>query len=133
MLARPFRLRDADRPLYHAAAVFASNYLIVASAMAEERFRDAGVPDPAAAMLPLQRATLDNVERLGPDHALTGPAVRGDATTIERNLAALRRVAPHTVPAYVELCRVALELGSRSGRLPADRRAAVEEALARWR
>ncbi len=130
--ARPFRLDDGMRPLYHAAAVFASNYLIVTSAIAEDLFRRAGVPDPVEAMLPLQRASLDNVERLGPGEALTGPAVRGDATTIDRNLAALRTARPDVVPAYVELCRAALELASSSGRLPAAGRAAVEEALDRW-
>ena len=130
LLARPFRLEDAMRPLYHAAAVFASNYLIVASAIAEDLFRRAGVPDPLDAMLPLQRASLDNVERLGAAEALTGPAVRGDATTIERNLLALRASKPDVVAAYVELCRNALELAS--GRLPEARRTAVEQVLARW-
>ena len=130
--ARPFRLDDGMRPLYHAAAVFASNYLVVTSAIAEDLFRLAGVPDPVEAMLPLQRASLDNVERLGPGEALTGPAVRGDATTIDRNLAALRTARPDVVPAYVELCRAALELASSSGRLSAAGRAAVEEALDRW-
>lgn len=130
LMARPFRLDDAMRPLYHAAAVFASNYLIVASAIAEDLFGRAGVPEPRSAMLPLQRASLDNVERLGPAEALTGPAVRGDASTIERNLTALRGSRPDVIAAYVELCRAALELAS--DRLPAGRRAAVEEALARW-
>jgi predicted short-subunit dehydrogenase-like oxidoreductase (DUF2520 family) len=130
VMARPFRLDDAMRPLYHAAAVFASNYLIVASAIAEDLFRRAGVPDPLGAMLPLQRASLDNVERLGAAEALTGPAVRGDVTTIERNLAALRATRPEVVPAYVELCRAAIELAA--GRLPHQRRAAVEEVLTRW-
>jgi len=130
--ARPFRLEDAMRPLYHAGAVFASNYLIVAAGIAEELFREAGVPDPIAAMVPLQRASLDNVERLGPGRALTGPAVRGDAATIDRNLSAIRDAVPQAVDAYVELCRAALELGARSGRLPQDRREAVEEVLARW-
>ena len=132
LMALPFRLEDARRPLYHAAAVFASNYLVVAAGIAEELFRVAGVPDPVRAMLPLQRATLDNVERLGPAKALTGPVVRGDATTIDRNLTALREAAPHAVPAYVELCRVAIELGTRSGRLADERRAAIEDVLARW-
>ncbi len=128
----PFRLEDRVRPLYHAAAVFASNYLIVASGIAEELFRAAGVPDPLHAMLPLQRASLGNVERLGPTRALTGPAVRGDATTIERNLTALRESASHAVPAYLALCRLALDTGSASDRLSAEGRAAVEEVLARW-
>jgi predicted short-subunit dehydrogenase-like oxidoreductase (DUF2520 family) len=132
LMARPFRLVDAMRPLYHAAAVFASNYLIVTSGIAEDLFRRAGVPDPPSAMRPLQRASLDNVERLGAAEALTGPAVRGDATTIDRNLGALRSARPDAVAAYVVLCRAALELASGSGLLPQDRRAAVEEVLARW-
>jgi predicted short-subunit dehydrogenase-like oxidoreductase (DUF2520 family) len=131
--ARPFRLNDADRPLYHAAAVFASNYLIVTADIAESLFRDVGVPDPRAAMLPLQRASLDNVERLGPEAALTGPAVRGDASTIERNLVALRDASPDAVAAYVVLCDAALDVGVRGGRLTGERRAAVEDVLRRWR
>ena len=130
--ARPFRLEDDARPLYHAAAVFASNYLIVTAAIAEGLFDAAGVPAPIEAMLPLQRASLDNVERLGAAEALTGPAVRGDARTIERHLVALASKAPSVVDAYVALCREALELGSRAGRSSDDGRRAVEEVLARW-
>jgi predicted short-subunit dehydrogenase-like oxidoreductase (DUF2520 family) len=129
---RPFRLPDERRPLYHAAAVFASNYVITSAGVAEELFREAGVPDPAAALLPLARASVENVARLGATDALTGPAVRGDAGTVARNLEALRSAAPHAVAAYVELCRLALGLGERSGRLTPEGRAAVEEVLADW-
>jgi predicted short-subunit dehydrogenase-like oxidoreductase (DUF2520 family) len=128
----PFRLDDELRPLYHAAAVFASNYLVTTSAIAETLFAAAGVPDPAAVMAPLQRASLDHVERLGPAQALTGPAVRGDAGTIGRNLEALARHAPDTVPAYVAMARASLDLAERSGRLAPDARAAVEDVLDAW-
>jgi predicted short-subunit dehydrogenase-like oxidoreductase (DUF2520 family) len=130
--AVPFRLADAMRPRYHAAAVLASNDLVALSALAERLFREAGVPDPIGAMLPLQRATLDNVERLGAAAALTGPAVRGDAATIERNLAAIAAAAPDAVPAYVALARIALDLATTSGRLGREDRAQVEAVLARW-
>ena len=128
----PFRLRDEVRPLYHAAAVFASNYLVAISGIAERLLREAGVPDPQAALRPLQAATLDNVGRLGAAEALTGPAVRGDFGTIARNLEALAATAPDTVPAYVALCRVALDLAEKAGRLMPAARAEVEEVLARW-
>ena len=128
----PFRLDDELRPLYHAAAVFASNYLVTTSAIAEALFATAGVPDPAAAMAPLQRASLDHVERLGPAAALTGPAVRGDAGTIRRNLEALARHAPDTVAAYVAMARASLDLAERSGRLAPDARARVEDVLDAW-
>jgi predicted short-subunit dehydrogenase-like oxidoreductase (DUF2520 family) len=130
--ALPFRLPDDRRPLYHAAAVFASNYLVATSGVAERLFAEAGVPDPLAAMRPLQEATLENIARLGPGAALTGPAARGDAWTIERNLGALATSAPETVAAYVAMCRLALDLAERAGRLGGDRRAAVETVLERW-
>lgn len=128
----PFRLADEMRPLYHAAAVFASNYLIAASAIAESLFELAGVPDPAVAMAPLQRESLAHVERLGAAGALTGPAVRGDAGTLERNLEALGRHAPALVAAYVVMARATAELAERSGRLDSTSRAAVEDVLVRW-
>jgi predicted short-subunit dehydrogenase-like oxidoreductase (DUF2520 family) len=130
--AVPFRLADDLRPLYHAAAVFASNYLVTASAIAESLLAAAGLPDPAHAMAPLQRASLDHVEQLGPAGALTGPAVRGDAGTIRRNLEALERHALGLVPSYVAMARATLDLAERSGRLPSGSRAAVEEVLAAW-
>jgi predicted short-subunit dehydrogenase-like oxidoreductase (DUF2520 family) len=127
---RPFRLADEHRALYHAAAVFASNYLVAVSGAAVELFEAAGVPDARSAMRPLQAATLDNVQRLGPPDALTGPAVRGDAGTIDRNLAAVSGAAPALVPAYVTLCRTAMDVAG--ARLSDDGRRAVEEVLGRW-
>ena len=130
---RPFRIADDLKPLYHAAAVFASNYLVTVTAIAEELERSAGLDDPLGALAPLQAATLANVERVGPAGALTGPAVRGDAVTVRRNLEALAKHAPEAVRPYVALADLALELAERSGRLPAEGREAVEEELARWR
>ena len=131
--ARPFRLVEESRPLYHAAAVFASNYLVTVLAEAERLFREAGLDDPGPLFLPLVRATLDNVHAMGAERALTGPAVRGDAGTVERNLSALSERAPEAVPAYMALATVALNLAERAGRLDAGGRRRVEEVLARWR
>ena len=130
---RSFRLADEAKPIYHAAAVFASNYLVAITALADELFRDAGMPGPAELFLPLQRATLDNVATMGPTAALTGPAVRGDAGTVAANLEALAKHAPQAVPAYVALADVALDLAQRSGRLSTVGRAAVEGVLQPWR
>ncbi|MGZ4131587.1 MAG: DUF2520 domain-containing protein, partial [Actinomycetota bacterium] len=130
--ATPFTLDDALRPLYHAAAVFASNDVVAVSGIAERLFAAAGVPDPVGAMAPLQRTTIDNVGRLGPATALTGPAVRGDAGTVERNLRALAEQVPDAVEAYVVLAGAAVDLGVRAGRLDPTRADAVREVLARW-
>jgi predicted short-subunit dehydrogenase-like oxidoreductase (DUF2520 family) len=128
----PVRIDDERKPLYHAAAVFASNYLVTVTALAEQLGLAAGIGDPIAAFAPLQEATLANVARVGPEEALTGPAVRGDAITLQRNLEALERYAPEAVPSYVVLADLALTLAERAGRAPQGR-AAVEEVLDRWR
>ena len=131
--ARPFVIAPDAKPLYHAAAVFASNYVVAVIAEAERLFADAGVTDAADAFMPLVRATIRNVDELGAGDALTGPAARGDAGTVERNLEALKVSAPDAVATYVELAGLALDLAGRAGRLQPGARAAVEEVLARWR
>ena len=129
---RPFHLPEEHRAIYHAAAVFASNYLVAATAVAEQLLEAAGVPDPLAALAPLQQATVGNLARTGPADAITGPAVRGDAGTIARNLEALGASAPWAVDAYVEMARVTLDLAVRGGRLAKGQRVPVDEVLARW-
>jgi len=130
--ANPFRLADERRPLYHAAAVFASNGIVAVSAIAERLFSLAGVPDPNAAMRPLQEATVRNVGRVGAGAAQTGPAVRGDSGTIQRNLQALAEDAPEAIEPYLVLCRVLLDLAVGSGRLAPEGRETAEKVLAGW-
>ena len=84
---RSFVVADDERALYHAAASVASNHLVVLLGQVERLAAQAGVP--FAAFLPLVRASVDSVEALGAERALTGPAARGDDETIERHLRAL--------------------------------------------
>ncbi|HXF57667.1 MAG TPA: DUF2520 domain-containing protein [Actinomycetota bacterium] len=128
----PFRLEDGLKPLYHAAAVFAANYLVTVEAVAERLFRLAGLTHPAPLFAPLARAVLDRALAEGPAAALTGPAVRGDTGTVRRNLEALAARAPEVVPAYVALARLAAGVAHGAGHLSEEGRARVEEALASW-
>jgi predicted short-subunit dehydrogenase-like oxidoreductase (DUF2520 family) len=84
---RPFRVPPERRATYHAAATMASNHLVALLGQASRVAEGAGVP--VEALLPLVRATLDNVEELGPELALTGPVARGDVDTVRRHLDAL--------------------------------------------
>jgi predicted short-subunit dehydrogenase-like oxidoreductase (DUF2520 family) len=79
------------RPIYHAAAVVASNYLIGLLAFAVRLMMEAGVSesDSIEALIPLMRGTLENLDHLGVAHALTGPIPRGDADTIRLHLTRL--------------------------------------------
>lgn len=81
----------ALRPLYHAAAVMASNYLITLIAAAAAVLGAAGIPEEAQlpALLPLVQGTVDNLRQLGIPAALTGPIARGDADTVRLHLARL--------------------------------------------
>jgi len=78
---------DDLRAVYHAAAVIASNHLVALLGQVERVARQANVP--LSAYFDLVRQTVDNVERLGPVEALTGPVKRKDWDTIERHIAAL--------------------------------------------
>jgi predicted short-subunit dehydrogenase-like oxidoreductase (DUF2520 family) len=131
--ARSFRLPDDRKPLYHAAAVFCSNYLTVTQRVAELLFTLAGLEEPVAMFEPLARSTLENVFELGPANALTGPAARGDAITIRRNLEALAAEAPHSVPAYVELARAAVHLAAAEGTVTEEEMDRMEGVLAEWK
>jgi predicted short-subunit dehydrogenase-like oxidoreductase (DUF2520 family) len=129
----PFRLPDEAKPLYHAAAVFASNYLVVVEALAEELFRTAGVENAMEKLTPLARVSLERALAMGPADALTGPAARGDVGTLARNLWALGERAPHLVPAYWVLARHAARIAHDAGRLSAEDRGRIEEVLSRAR
>jgi predicted short-subunit dehydrogenase-like oxidoreductase (DUF2520 family) len=130
---RPFRLPDDMKPLYHAAAVFCANYLVTVEGLAERLFRLAGLERPLPVFAPLARAALDAALEKGPAAALTGPVVRGDTGTIDRNLEALARHSPDVIRPYVELASAAAELAVEGGRLSEEDRARIEEALRRWR
>ena len=84
--ARPVRIDAAAKTVYHAAAVFASNYLVTVIDAALRAYQAAGIPADVARELarPLATETLANVLRLGPEAALTGPIARGDAATVAR-------------------------------------------------
>ncbi|MGH7446371.1 MAG: Rossmann-like and DUF2520 domain-containing protein [Longimicrobiales bacterium] len=87
----PLTIAAAQRPLYHAAAVMASNYLVALTGAAVRMLASAGVDDEDAlrALLPLLRGTLDNIEQLGVRAAVTGPIARGDVDTVRLHLARL--------------------------------------------
>jgi predicted short-subunit dehydrogenase-like oxidoreductase (DUF2520 family) len=89
---RPFELDDAARPLYHAGAAIASNYLVTLHAVASDLFRAAGAPPEA--LVPLMERTIDN------GFELTGPIERGDWETVETHRRAIRAARPELEPLY---------------------------------
>ena len=111
---RPFRITAKAKPVYHAGAVFASNYFVVVAAVAQRLLRHAGLSDDQAwaALRPLVDGTLENLGRQGPLAALTGPVVRGDGDTVVRHLSSL---TIDDQQLYRALGRAALELAQKRG------------------
>jgi predicted short-subunit dehydrogenase-like oxidoreductase (DUF2520 family) len=125
---RPFRIATKSKAIYHAGAVFASNYLVVVEAIAQRLLRHAGLSDADAwaALRPLVEGTFENLSRHEPREALTGPVVRGDTATIVRHLESL---AVDDAKLYRALGRAALELAQKQG-MDDETAEKVAEALA---
>jgi predicted short-subunit dehydrogenase-like oxidoreductase (DUF2520 family) len=137
--AKPRNVDDADRVVYHAAAVFASNYLVALAGVAVELLRTIGWTerDAVQGLVPLMRGALSEVARRGPDAALTGPIRRGDLETVGRHLEALGEIdsrAPRGRARRADLYRmlgaIALELARREGLDPEAARR-IDRALTR--
>lgn len=111
---RVLQLSPNQKPLYHAAAVMASNFVVALLGEAEGWMVRAGVPEEAAraALTELAAGAVDHVARLGPTQALTGPIVRGDADTVASHLAQL---SPRERHLYSVLAESALELARERG------------------
>ncbi len=124
----PFRVTAKAKAVYHAGAVFASNYFVVVEAVAQRLLRHAGLSDAEAwtALRPLVEGTLENLTRQGPLAALTGPVVRADTETIVRHLESL---TIDDANLYRSLGRAALELAQKRG-MDEPTAAKVAEALA---
>jgi predicted short-subunit dehydrogenase-like oxidoreductase (DUF2520 family) len=101
---RPFELADEARTLYHAGAVFASNYIVTLHRAASLLFASAGAPPEA--LEPLMRRTIEN------DFELTGPIERGDWATVEAHRAAIRTARPELEQLYEALAGGTLALAT---------------------
>lgn len=123
---RAITVPTARRPLYHAAAVLASNYLVVLLGTAAAWLEAAGASRDEAevALLGLAKGTLENAEALGLDRALTGPVSRGDAEVVGLHL---RTLDPEDAALYAALARRALEMARP--RLPDDALANLDSLL----
>jgi predicted short-subunit dehydrogenase-like oxidoreductase (DUF2520 family) len=109
------------RPLYHAAAVMASNYMAALADAAQQLMSTATGSEPGVALqalAPIARAALDNALQAGPAAALTGPIERGDAETIAMHLTALSEAPEQIRGLYIAAGLQTLALARRKGLSP---------------
>ncbi|MFN4254985.1 MAG: Rossmann-like and DUF2520 domain-containing protein [Saprospiraceae bacterium] len=102
MGAKPYRVDDAQRAHLHIGAVFANNFANHCFAIAARILAEHGLP--FALLHPIMAETVAKATANPPAQMQTGPAVRGDAATMRRQIALLQ-----THPDWQELYRLLSE------------------------
>ena len=127
--AYPFRVPEAERSAYHAAACFCSNYLVTITAIAQQLF-ERWTPDKARALqflLPLLDGTVSNLHQTSlARKALTGPIARGDVGTVAGHL----KILPEELQlVYRELALQTVRLASENGSIDEAKAKSLQELL----
>ncbi len=112
---RAVQLKTSDKPLYHAAAVIACGQILALAETSVRILASLGMKRREAlkSLLPLTRQVLENLERVGPRAAWTGPLARGDFQVIEKHQLALRSVPAEFLTAYNAVNHLAARVLSR--------------------
>jgi predicted short-subunit dehydrogenase-like oxidoreductase (DUF2520 family) len=107
----------AAKTVYHAAAVFACNYLVTLLDVAVQAYGHAGIPTDVAMqmMAPLVRNTVVQAFAAGTAAALSGPIARGDMETVARQQAAVSAWDADKGALYALLAQETLALAQRRG------------------
>jgi len=110
-----FEVSAEKKVLYHTAAVFASNFLVVLMDQAAAIMSEAGLPKEEAekALQPLAEGALSGITESGTVQALTGPVERGDYETVKAHLQVLDRLSPEAGQLYRALSLRALHMAVR--------------------
>ncbi|MBU1298171.1 MAG: DUF2520 domain-containing protein [Bacteroidetes bacterium] len=110
-------LDKKDKPLYHLACVFASNYIVtildvVSVISGKLKLKQSW----AKVFLPLIITALENALTTTPRQALTGPIERGDFETVKTHIKELKKYIPQTTGLYsalaIETAKLAFSKGS---------------------
>ena len=110
--ANCFDLAAKDKVLYHAAAVFATNFLPVLQVVAADLWQSTGMPEELIAPLNaslLQKAA-QNIAAQGAAKALTGPAARGETELVALQGKAVTDWNAKAGAAYVALSELASQI-----------------------
>lgn len=128
---RWIKLNPGDKVMYHAAAVFACNYLVTLVKLSTDLWKTFGISAPEAtqALLPLLKGTLNNLDNVGLPNCLTGPIARGDLGTVRKHLDAMEAGAPALITTYRELGRQTIPIALAKGRIDEERAKELQDIL----
>jgi predicted short-subunit dehydrogenase-like oxidoreductase (DUF2520 family) len=129
----PVRIASQKKTLYHAAASLAAGHVLAIEEAAIQLMISVGMKrgEAVRGLLPLTRQVLENIERLGPRSAWTGPLSRGDFKVVRAHLDALQESPKEFAQAYEALSRLAARVLAQNtaGMLAALEKSSVKETL----
>ncbi len=110
-----FPVRPEKKTLYHLSAFLTCPTIVTLMNLSARLLRASGVQGHIARpmLASFVRETTRNFEDFGARRSLTGPAARGDWTTLRRHLASLRRDFPEALATYKALVGTMLMLAGR--------------------
>lgn len=124
-LAGIFKVLPSARAkvLYHAGAVFVSNYMVGLAQAGIDCLNKAGFTAAEAreALLPLMQGTMSNLAALPPEGALTGPVARGDAGVVASHLQSIMRDLPELLSPYCAMAGVLARIAAESGKISKEK------------
>ena len=128
--ARPLRVPEGSRALYHIGANFSGAFVVALIAETVALWKELGIAEKDAlhALLPLLRGSVDNVEKLGPAGALGSVVARGDVGTIRKHVEALV-TAPESLALYRLLSLRTVPLALAKGTLQPETAKEIEALL----
>ena len=127
----PHAITGEGKAIYHAASVVACNYLSTLMDTALEMMGQANVEKEVAwsALRPLVFATMTNIDKIGPQAALTGPIARGDALTVEKHMQAMQNSSEEQRKLYAALGLKTVDLALRKGSIDENAANKINEKL----
>ncbi|MCX7769862.1 MAG: DUF2520 domain-containing protein [Proteobacteria bacterium] len=128
---QPFFIDSEKKPLYHLAAVIACNYFVTLINTSMKIFENVNIDTEKGlvGLLKLVRGTINNIEKVGPKQALTGPIARGDIHTIEGHIVAMKKYMPELIELYKILGKMTVDIAKEKGTLSESKGKKILEIL----
>ncbi|MBN2073420.1 MAG: DUF2520 domain-containing protein [Actinobacteria bacterium] len=125
-------VKDRDKPLYHAAACIASNYLVVNVNYALSICEKIGM-DPFNSLKGLENLiedTFRNIKKMGPRESLTGPISRGDSGTVRDHIKNLKKIFNgNEIEIYCVMGKRAAHIACQNGWISKETRNTIIDIL----
>lgn len=124
-------INPGNKALYHAAAVFASNYIVTLIKTATDLFKNFNISTEQATeiLMPLIQGNINNIKKIGIPSCLTGPIARGDITTIDKHISSLKEKEPDLLSLYGELGLKTIPIAVAKGTLDKDKAKKLQDLL----